>query len=39
MSAIDGSSVHPEAVVRNLMSTGAPHVGQLVGTPDELCLQ
>ena len=39
MSAIEGSSVHPEAVVRNLMSTGAPQVGQLVPAPEDVCLQ
>ena len=39
MSAIEGSSVQPEAVVRSWMLTGAPQVGQLVSAPVEVCLQ
>ena len=33
MSAIGGSSVHPEVVVRRVMSTGAPQFGQLDSAP------
>ena len=39
MSAIDGSSVHPDLVVLSSMFTGAPQVGQLVSVPAEVCLQ
>ena len=39
MSAMDGSSVHPDLVVRSWMFTGAPQVGQLVAAPAEVCLQ
>jgi hypothetical protein len=39
MSAMEGSSVHPDAVVRSWILTGAPQVGQLVSVPLEVCLQ
>ena len=39
MSTIEGSSVHPDLVVRSSMFTGAPQVGQLVAAPSDVCLQ
>ncbi len=35
MSAMGGSSVQPPAVVRKVMSTGAPQFGQLAPSPVE----
>src|SRR5262249_7194954 len=34
-SAMAGSSVHPEVVVRSLMSTGAPHAGHVDPAPED----